>query len=212
MVDELTNHTILLKNERVELYCLEETVTVKVIASDVVLTLSLEGIICDNQGSEFFSTTLQSIIDNILNCAFEGQARDFYLEAKSLEIMALYLDAVEQPKQNYRYCKSEYDQERLFFAKTYLLQNYDLPPTISELSRIVGINEFKLKNGFKEMFNDTIHNFVNNHRLDLAMQMLLIGDKNASQIAFDLGFSSLQHFSKAFRQKFGYPPSRVESS
>lgn len=206
----LTISEILLKNERVELRCLPGHISVKIIPSDVVLTLGLDGKISDNQGFEFFSIALQSIAGSIFDCTFEGQARDYFLEAKALELMALYLVAVGQPRQNYKHCKSEYDRERLFFAKTYLTQHYDLPPTIAELSRIAGINQFKLKNGFKELFGETIHDFVNNHRLDLALQMLLKGDKNAGQSAFELGFSSLQHFSKAFRQKFGYPPSQVK--
>jgi AraC-like DNA-binding protein len=67
-----------------------------------------------------------------------------------------------------------------------------------------------LKNGFKELFGDTIHNVVNNYKMDIALKMLSEGQTKANQVAFDLGFSSLQHFSKAFRQKFGYPPSQVK--
>lgn len=209
MVQELTIHKILLKNERVELRHLPRDGNVQVIRAEVVLTLGSDGIISDHQGFEFFSIPLQRILDSIINCHFEGRARDYFLEAKALEVLALYLVAVGQPQQNFRHCKSEYDRERLFFAKNYLEQHCDAAPTIAELSRIAGINQFKLKNGFKELFENTIHDFVNHHRLTLALQMLLQDDKKASQLAFDLGFSSLQHFSKAFRQKFGYPPSRV---
>ena len=80
------------------------------------------------------------------------------------------------------YCKSEYDRERLFFAKTYLLQHYEMPPTIAELARIAGINEFKLKNGFKELFGDTIHNFVNNYKMDIALLSGLICRQNMMQM------------------------------
>lgn len=183
---------------------------IQIIQSEAVLTFKLDGSISDGKGFENYSTTIQSIINSIVNCTFVGSARSFFLEAKALELWALYLVAAEQPTLNYIFCKSEYDRERLFFAKSYLLQHYDMPPTIAELARIAGINEFKLKNGFKELFGDTIHNFVNNFKMDIAFQSLTEGDKKAGQLAFDLGFSSLQHFSKAFRKKFGYPPSHVK--
>ena len=202
---------ILLKNERIELQFLNGAGRLVHAPTAIVLSFNLEGKVIDNQGFEFFSMPVQNIIHSIIHCTFEGQARTFFLEAKALELLALYLVATEQTPKNYIYCKSEYDRERLFFAKTYLLQHYEMPPTIAELARIAGINEFKLKNGFKELFGDTIHNFVNNYKMDIALKILSEGQTKASQVAFDLGFSSLQHFSKAFRQKFGYPPSRVRN-
>lgn len=201
---------ILLKNERVEVLFLNGIGRIEIAYFKDILTFSLDGIVSDRTGCSVFSSALQNIVDSIINCSFEGQARAFFLEAKALELMALYLVADKQPKPNYVFCKSEYDRERLFFAKTYLIQHYELPPTIAELARIAGINEFKLKNGFKELFGDTIHNFVNNYKMDIALKMLSEGQTKANQVAFDLGFSSLQHFSKAFRQKFGYPPSQVK--
>lgn len=201
---------ILLKNERVEVLFLNGIGRIEIAYFKDILTFNLDGIVSDRTGCSVFSTSLQNIVGSIINCSFEGQARAFFLEAKALELMALYLVADKQPQQNYVFCKSEYDRERLFFAKTYLIQHYELPPTIAELARIAGINEFKLKNGFKELFCDTIHNFVNNYKMDIALRMLSEGQTKANQVAFDLGFSSLQHFSKAFRQKFGYPPSQVK--
>ncbi|MBL7815968.1 MAG: helix-turn-helix transcriptional regulator [Saprospiraceae bacterium] len=207
MVEEMQT---VLKNERVEVLVLNKMGRVKIAHFEVILTFNLDGTVSDGNGFSIFSTSFQGIINSIINCSFAGQAQAFFLEAKALELAALYLAATEQTTKNYVFCKSEYDRERLFFAKTYLLEHYDLPPTIAELARIAGINEFKLKNGFKELFGDTIHNFVNNHKMDIALKRLTEGGQKASQVAFDLGFSSLQHFSKAFRQKFGYPPSQVK--
>lgn len=108
---------ILLKNERVELLLGDKNGCVEIIHSKIILRFNLDGTITDNQGFTFFSTPLQSLINSIITCAFEGQARLFFLEAKALELVALYLVAVEQPPKKYVFCKSEYDQERLFFCK-----------------------------------------------------------------------------------------------
>ncbi len=209
MEPEMTNHKTLLKNERVELLYFNDAGRLRFFQNDAVLDLSLDGLLSDNNDFKLFSIALLSIYKSIITCTYEGQAKALFLEAKSLELMALYIAALAQPKQNYVYCKSEYDRERLFFAKAYLSEHYYLAPTIVELARIAGINEYKLKNGFKELFGDTIHNYVNNYRLDMALQMLSTSGKKANQLAFDLGFSSLQHFSKSFRKKFGYPPNQV---
>ncbi len=56
------------------------------------------------------------------------------------------------------------------------------------------------------MFNTTIFDYLAGHRLELARHDILEGKKTATEIAFELGYASPQHFSKAFKQKFGIPP------
>jgi AraC family transcriptional activator of pyochelin receptor len=46
-----------------------------------------------------------------------------------------------------QYIKKDYDKERIVFARDYLLKNIESPPTLTVLSRIAGINEYKLKGG-----------------------------------------------------------------
>jgi AraC-like DNA-binding protein len=110
------------------------------------------------------------------------------------------------------YCHNDYDKGRLLFARQYLLEHLTMPPSIDELARIAGINSFKLKNGFKELFGDTIFGYLNGFRLEKAYHMVLSGEKNMTQIAFELGFSSLQHFSTAFKKAYGCSPKKIKTT
>ena len=85
-----------------------------------------------------------------------------------------------------------------------------ITPAGTELSRIAGINEFKLKRGFKEVFGQTVFGYLNDERMDLAKSDLLEKQKSITEIAFELGFSSVQHFSNAFKKKFGVSPRGVK--
>lgn len=51
-----------------------------------------------------------------------------------------------------------------------------MPPSLSELSRIVGINEFKLKKKFKEVFNMTVFGYLADYRLGIARSLLEDGN------------------------------------
>jgi AraC-like DNA-binding protein len=42
----------------------------------------------------------------------------------------------------------------------------------------------------------------------MARRALLQKQKNVTQIAFELGYASLQHFSAAFKKKFGVSPAK----
>lgn len=58
------------------------------------------------------------------------------------------------------YVRTDYDKQRIFFARDCLLKNIDAPPTLSQLARAAGLNEFKLKKGFKEIFNQTVFEYL----------------------------------------------------
>ena len=92
----------------------------------------------------------------------------------------------------------------------YILAHMDSSlPTLKELSRIFGTNEYKLKNGFRHLFKITIQQFYNNERLKRSQ--LLIKDTKIplKTIAIMAGFSTYPNFSRAFKIKFGYSPTKM---
>lgn len=93
----------------------------------------------------------------------------------------------------------------------YILANIDSAlPTLKELSRIFGTNEYKLKNGFKHVFKTTIQQFYNNERLSRAQLLIQYTRIPLKTIAVMAGFSTYPNFSRAFKIKFGYSPSNLE--
>ncbi|WP_020533972.1 helix-turn-helix domain-containing protein [Flexithrix dorotheae] len=161
--------------------------------------------------SLMLSPDLNKAINDLLNCKYRGGLRKMYLLSKSLEILVLQAEAFDQAERDKNvYCKRKADQERLLEARDFLMANVENPPGLSELARHVGMNEYKLKRGFKEMFQTTAFGFLSNFRLELALKSLLDTQKTISEIAYQLGYASPQHFSAAFKKKFGVPPSQAK--
>lgn len=160
---------------------------------------------------QFLSLTMYHVLNEMAGCSYPGGLKEMFLKAKAGELLVLLAAAHEKsllPQQTV--IKNEYDRERILFARDYLLQHMDHPPSLPQLAVISGINEFKLKRGFKEIFNHTIFGYLSDARLELAKKGLQQKRKSVSEIAFELGYSSLQHFSKAFRKKYGIAPTALE--
>jgi AraC-like DNA-binding protein len=153
------------------------------------------------------SMAMQACINDIMNCRFQGGLKLLFLQAKCLELLALQVQAFEQAQQSSTRAvlRSDYEKDCILQARDYLLQHMDTPPSLPELSRIAGLNTFKLKNGFKEVFNTTVYGYLNDVRLNRAKEQLQAGI-SIKEIAIQLGYTSVQHFSKAYRKKFGIPP------
>lgn len=163
------------------------------------------------QESLLLTPELHKAIQDILNCSYTGGLKKMFLLSKSIEILVMQAEAFDQKNRSpVTHIKKQDDRDRIVYAKEYLLENMENPPGLSELSKVVGINEYKLKKGFKEMFKATVFNFLSDIRLAKAHQELLSKNKNIAEIAYDLGYSSPQHFSKAYKKKFGIPPRYVK--
>jgi AraC-like DNA-binding protein len=154
---------------------------------------------------------IQSCINAVLKCRYTDSLKKMFFFSKAIELLVLQAESYNKILSPHtQYAKSDYDRERIIFARDYLLKHIEAPPTLTELSRIAGINEFKLKRGFKEIFNQTVFGYLGDVRMDLARNDLHEGHKSITEIAFELGYSSVQHFSAAFKKKYGIPPGSVK--
>ncbi|HLP49662.1 MAG TPA: AraC family transcriptional regulator [Chitinophagales bacterium] len=155
------------------------------------------------------SLPLQKISSDITHLPVDEKYRPLMLSAKAPELLLYLLDMYDKSGvKKWVHCRTAYDRERLEFARTYIASQAANPPSLPELSRIAGINQLKLKMGFKEVFGNTVFGFLNEYRLQKAQEEIALGTKPMAKIAFELGFSSPQHFSTAYKKKFGRAPGK----
>src|SRR6201996_2966289 len=101
---------------------------------------------------------------------------------------------------------NETDRGKIVKAREILLQQLGEPLTIKELSRKVAINECYLKKGFKEMFGATIFDFYQSQRMEHARYLLYEKGLSVTEVSVMLGYSSISHFSTAFKKHTGLKP------
>jgi AraC family transcriptional regulator, transcriptional activator of the genes for pyochelin and ferripyochelin receptors len=154
------------------------------------------------------TTEMQLALQQILRCPYQGVTKRVYLESKILEILALMLEQ-EIELQRGKVCPLSLkldDLDRIHQAKKILLQRLDNPPSLTELARQVGLNDYTLKRGFRQVFGKTVFSYLHDYRLEQAQQLLASSDMNVTEVAGVIGFDSRSYFSTAFRKKFGMGP------
>jgi AraC-like DNA-binding protein len=62
------------------------------------------------------------------------------------------------------------------------------------------------------LFGTTVFGYLHGERMELAKRYLLDTDKTAREIAFELGFSSPQHFNTAFKKAFQITPKNIRKT
>lgn len=110
-----------------------------------------------------------------------------------------------------RFLAYDSEREKVMEARRVVEMHFDNPLTIKELSRKVAMNECYLKKGFKALTGKTIHEYTQDLRISKAKEMLQQQGLSVSDVANTLGFSSISHFSTAFKKATGMKPCELLS-
>lgn len=124
------------------------------------------------------------------------------IHAAALEFLAWHLNAYQSEEDGETLSLRE--RKLLVAARERLLHDLGNPPTIAELARETGLNQLKLKRGFKVVFGHSIYALFQRERMDRAR--VLLQQNGVTETAMTLGYSNVSHFSAAFRKQFGVLP------
>ena len=156
------------------------------------------------------SLQMKSILEQIAHCAHQGLARQFFLESKALELIALKLEMVSE-QQTPQGRLPAHDFLAVMRVKEYLLQNLHTSPAMPHLCQIAGMSHPKLNKCFKQLFGSTVFAWLRQQRLLLSRDLVVANDMNLTAIAYSLGFANSSHFSREFYKYFGIQPSQYVS-
>jgi len=155
------------------------------------------------------TTEMLNTIEDISRTKEKKEVKQIYTNAKVLELIMLQFEqfglAMEKEPQEIR----SDDILKLEEAKKVLVRQFVNPPTHKELSKIILLNEFKLRNGFKRYFGTTIYNFITRLRMEEAKRLILEEGKNMYEVGTLIGFKHQASFTHAFKKYYGLLPSEI---
>ncbi len=100
---------------------------------------------------------------------------------------------------------------RLLRARQYIEAHCLKHIQTKDVASHVALSEYHFTRLFKAAFGITVHKYVMRLRLDAARHRLESKETNITNIAHDIGYTSLSAFVTAFRKAFGVSPSVYQS-
>jgi AraC-like DNA-binding protein len=153
--------------------------------------------------ARYYNHDIDLILQSIINQKFKGVSEKIYLVSKVYELVAQHIKQASTDRKSI--LKNE-DFDKIILAKTIVDTNLQAPYKLIDLARLVGINDFKLKIGFKELTGNTVFGYINQVRMNNAYQLLANDFKTVSEVAFLVGYKNAQHFTVAFKKQFNILP------
>lgn len=153
----------------------------------------------------WLSPQVKDVIDKILYCPYTDDLLEFYRELKASELLCLALapgtteitPAVKLTRHNVA----------LIHESRHVLDSvFDQHITIASIAQRTGMNEFKLRAGFKQVFGISMFDYLVKTRMQAARNLLLETDKPIKEIAALTGYATKQSFLNAFKKYFHDTP------
>lgn len=160
------------------------------------------------EGPKFYmSPDMQNTVHKIMTTQYKGNTRQMFLKSQINELLSHFFAFLASgEKENL----TNEDRDKLFLAKEIMENNISNPPTLTELSKLIGLNNNKLKKNFKELFGISVFKYLQEERLNKAYELLTIGNDSVQGVAWCVGYDSLSSFSNAFQNKFGVRPTEIK--
>jgi len=154
---------------------------------------------------------MYGVINDMHNSPYSGYLKGVYLEAKAIELFLMQVNQLDQKNLVKQSKLKSGDVECLYEVKNYITSHFNQPFSIIDLAKKAGINQTKLKIGFKELFNTTVFGYLNDVRMQEAKRLLLDKKMYVNEVADRIGYKHPQHFTAAFRKKFGIVPKDLKN-
>lgn len=154
----------------------------------------------------------QPILDTILSKKKEGKSNALLLKINTLQLISSFINKLDDKSSIKSLVNiSEKNRRKLLKAAHLLDQTILEPfPSISTISKHVGISETLLKKEFKEMYGVTMFNYHTNQKMNYAIKLIKNDKASVKDIAYSLGYSSQSKFSTAFKKVHGKLPSEFK--
>ncbi len=147
------------------------------------------------------------VLSQIVSHHVQPTMEKLYQKAKIYELLSIYF----QPQGNMTNCpflQQEENVEKIRKAKSIIIERMSEPPTLTALAEEVGLPLHYLKDGFKQIYGDTVFNFLWEYKMEYARRKLDTKKYNVSEVAYEVGYSTPSHFIAAFKKKYGVTPKK----
>jgi AraC-like DNA-binding protein len=168
----------------------------------------------DNRNKKYYkdgkiSPSMAIVLNQLMSFNLNSSIKSLYFKGKAYELLSLFFNRSEDADiEQCPFLVDEVNVAKLKKAKDIVIANMAEPPSLQELADSVGLSLKKLKEGFKQIYGDTVYSFLFDYKMEVARKLLESGDHNVNEVGLKVGYSTASHFIAAFKKKFGTTPKK----
>ncbi|SFZ89973.1 AraC-type DNA-binding protein [Flaviramulus basaltis] len=168
----------------------------------------------DNKDKKYYkdgaiSPSMAIVLNQLINYNLNQSIKSLYFKGKAYELLSLYFNRSEDADvEQCPFLVDETNVIKIRKAKDIIISRMAEPPGLQELSDEIGLNLKKLKEGFKQIYGDSVFSFLFDYKMEVARKLLEAGNDNVNEVGLKVGYSTSSHFIAAFKKKYGTTPKK----
>ena len=160
-----------------------------------------------------FTSSIAVVLSQILQARVHDSMKSLYFKGKIYELLSLYFNKNDDSSiEQCPFLIDEQNVQKIRNAKDIILDRMIDPPSLDALALEIGLPLKKLKQGFKQVYGDTVFAYLLEHKMQEARRMLDSQKYNVNEVGLKLGYSTSSHFIAAFKKKYGTTPKKYLGS
>ncbi|UKM65661.1 AraC family transcriptional regulator [Flavobacteriaceae bacterium GSB9] len=168
----------------------------------------------DNRDKKYYkdgviSPSMAIVLNQLINYNLNSSIKPLYFKGKAYELLSLYFNKSEDADvEQCPFLVDETNVIKIRKAKDIIVSRMAEPPTLQELADEIGLSLKKLKEGFKQIYGDSVFSFLFDYKMEVARKLLESGENNVNEVGHKVGYSTSSHFISAFKKKYGTTPKK----
>ena len=181
--------------------------------ADYIPFLSAENKEKKYYAQEGVSPAIAVVLSQIMNYNLHPSIKELYIRGKVYELISLYFNkSTDADLEQCPFLVDEDNVKRIRQAKEIMISHMTEPPSLPNLAKEVGLSLKKLKEGFKQIYGDSVYSFLFDYKMEHARRLLATGQNNVNEVGLKVGYSTSSHFIAAFKKKYGTTPKKYVMS
>ena len=172
----------------------------------------------DNKDKKYYkdgiiSPSMAIVLNQLINYNLNQSIKSLYFKGKAYELLSLYFNRSEDADiEQCPFLVDETNVIKIKNAKDIMVSRMAEPPSLQELADEIGLSLKKLKEGFKQIYGDSVFSFLFDYKMEVARKLLEAGNDNVNEVGHKVGYSTSSHFIAAFKKKYGTTPKKYVMS
>ena len=155
------------------------------------------------------SPSMSIVLNQLMNYNLHPSVKPLYFKGKAYELLSLYFNRpADADTEQCPFLIDEDNKAKIKKAKSIIISRIAEPPTLKELADEIQLPLNRLKEGFKQIYGDSVFSFLFDYKMEIARQMLATGSHNVNEVGLKVGYSTSSHFIASFKKKFGTTPKK----
>ncbi|WP_372935400.1 helix-turn-helix transcriptional regulator [Seonamhaeicola sp.] len=168
----------------------------------------------DNKDKKYYkdgviTPSMAIVLNQLINYSLNSSIKHIYFKGKAYELLSLYFNRSEDADiEQCPFLVDEANVIKIRQAKDIIVSRMSEPPSLQELADEIGLSLKKLKEGFKQIYGDSVFSFLFDYKMEVARKLLEAGNDNVNEVGLKVGYSTASHFIAAFKKKYGTTPKK----